>query len=251
MTSRSRTTYTKAVILAGGLGTRLRPLTNIVPKPLLPIGESTILEVQILALKKHGVTDVFIATNYMHEYVAEKIGNGEKYGLNIIFSKETKRLGTCGPLSLLRKELNSPFFLLNGDILTAIDYSELRAFSRQKGADLTVVTKEINIPFRFGRVVAEGGYITDVEEKPNYKQEILAGIYAMAPGVFDFIPDDTYFGMDDLIKTMIQRQRKIAKYLMNEYWVDIGQLDDYEMAKEMFGGAEGKAQLTPHSADTE
>ena len=226
---------TKAVILAGGLGARLRPLTNIMPKPLLPIGESTIIEVQLLALKKHGVRDVYIATNYMHDYVVDALGKGERYGLNIVFSREAKRLGTCGPLTLLKDQLDAPFFMMNGDIITSIDFSALARFASSKDADLTVVTKEINIPFRFGRVIADGDYITDVEEKPDYKQEILAGIYAFRPSIFDLIPNDTYFGIDDLIKEMISKRLPIAKYLMSEYWVDIGQLDDYQIAKEMFG----------------
>jgi NDP-sugar pyrophosphorylase family protein len=227
-----------AVILAGGLGQRLRPLTNIIPKPLLPIGGSTIVEVQLLALKRHGIENVIIATNYRSDYFETFLAGGEKYGLRITFSKEAKPLGTCGPLTLIGDRLAEPFIVMNGDILTEIDYGRLAVFALERAAILTVVTKEINIPFRFGRVIAEGDFIVGVEEKPTYKQEILAGIYVMQPRITEHIPTDTYYGMDDLIKRLVEREVPIAKYLMSEYWIDIGQLDDYEIAKERMAGVE-------------
>ena len=223
-----------AVILAGGLGMRLRPLTNIIPKPLLPIGESTVLEIQILALKKHGVKRVFIATNYMSDYLQAVVGDGGKYGVEVIISREDEPLGTAGPLSLIKGQLNGPFFVMNGDILTDLNFTDLGRFALDKEADLTVVTKEIAIPFRFGRVITNGDYLIDVEEKPSYMQEILAGIYVMKPGIFSWIPDETYFGVDTLIKTMIEKKSSICKYLMDDYWIDIGQLKDYEIAREEY-----------------
>ena len=231
----------KAVLLAGGLGMRLRPLTNIIPKPLLPIGESTIIEIQILAFKKHGVSDIYIASNYMSDYLESVVGQGEKYGVRIAVSREQEPLGTCGPLSLLREQLNEPFFVMNGDILTDIDFGHLGNFALSHEADLTIVTKEINIPFRFGRVVAEGDYVVDVEEKPTYKHEILAGIYTMNPGILDIIPDGRYYGIDTLIKDMLARNRPVAKYMMRGYWTDIGQLDDYEIAKSEMAQRTGAA----------
>ena len=231
----------KAVLLAGGLGMRLRPLTNIIPKPLLPIGESTIMEIQILAFKKHGVSDIYIASNYMSDYLESVVGQGEKYGVRITVSREREPLGTCGPLSLLREQLNEPFFVMNGDILTDVDFGDLGKFAMDHAADLTIVTKEINIPFRFGRVVAEGDYVVDVEEKPTYKHEILAGIYAMKPGVLNIIPDQNYYGIDNLIKDLLAHRRPVAKYMMRGYWTDIGQLDDYEIAKREMAHRTGTA----------
>jgi NDP-mannose synthase len=221
-----------AVILAGGLGMRLRPLTNIIPKPLLPIGESTVLEIQILALRKFGVQKVIIAANYMSDYLAAVIGSGEKYGVGIVVSQEKEPLGTCGPLTLVAEHLTEPFFMMNGDILTDIDFGKLADFALAKQAWLTVVTKEIAIPFRFGRVISDGDFIKEIEEKPNYLQEILAGIYVMQPEILNLIPTATYFGIDNLIKGMLARHRPICKYLMHDYWIDIGQLSDYELAKQ-------------------
>jgi NDP-sugar pyrophosphorylase family protein len=221
-----------AVILAGGLGMRLRPLTNIIPKPLLPIGESTVLEIQILALRKFGVQKVIIAANYMSDYLSAVVGSGEKYGIRMIVSQETEPLGTCGPLTLVAEHLTEPFFMMNGDILTDIDFRKLADFALAKPAWLTVVTKEIAIPFRFGRVVADGDFITEIEEKPNYLQEILAGIYVMRPEIMQLIPSGTYFGIDNLIKDMLATHQPVCKYLMHDYWIDIGQLSDYELAKQ-------------------
>src|ERR1044072_1103126 len=115
----------------------------------------------------------------MSDYLESVVGQGEKYDVRITISRELEPLGTCGPLSLLREHLCEPFFVMNGDILTDIDFGSLGAFALSHAADLTIVTKEINIPFRFGRVIADGDYVVDVEEKPTYKHEILAGIYAM------------------------------------------------------------------------
>ena len=225
-------TISKAVILAGGLGVRLRPLTNILPKPLLPIGESTILEIQILALKKQGVKEVYIASNYMADYLSSVVGNGEKYGVRVMVSTEEKPLGTCGPLSLIREHLTEPFVMMNGDILTDINFSSLADFSMNSGAALTVVTKEIEVPFHFGRVISDGDFIRAVEEKPNFKHEILAGIYCLTPKALDLVPDDSYYGVDTLIKDFLAQGQPVAKYLTKDYWIDVGRMQDYETAKQ-------------------
>jgi len=222
------------VILAGGLGMRLRPLTNIIPKPLLPIGESTVLEIQILSLRKYGVEKVIIAANYMSEYLTGVIGSGTKYGVRVVVSEEKEPLGTCGPLTLVTDHLTEPFFMMNGDILTDLNFGKLGDFALAKQAWLTVVTKEIAIPFRFGRVMAQGDFITEIEEKPNYLQEVLAGIYVMQPEILRLIPSSTYFGVDSLIKDMLAKHHPVCKYLMHDYWIDIGQLSDYEQAKQDF-----------------
>ena len=223
-----------AVILAGGLGMRLRPLTNIIPKPLLPIGESTVLEIQILSLRKHGVERIIIAANYMSDYLTAIVGSGEKYGVRVVVSQEKEPLGTCGPLTLVADHLSEPFFMMNGDILTDINFGKLSDFALAKRAWLTVVTKEITIPFRFGRVIAEGDFISEIEEKPTYLQEVLAGIYVMQPKILRLIPAATYYGVDSLIKDMIAKHHPVCKYLMRDYWIDIGQLSDYEQAKQDF-----------------
>ncbi len=223
-----------AVILAGGLGTRLQPLTNIIPKPLLPIGQSTVLEIQISTLKRHGFEEFIIATNYKSEMLESVVGNGERYGVSVTVSREEERLGTCGPLSLLRSRLTEPFLMMNGDVLTTLDFRAFGRFVEEIDSDFTVATTEFVTPFRFGRVLSEGDYITTVEEKPDFTTEIIAGIYGMKPPALALVPDRTYFGVDDLIRLMLSERRRIAKYPIRDYWVDIGHLSDYEMAKETF-----------------
>lgn len=224
----------QAVILAGGLGTRLKPFTEVIPKPLLPIGESSVLELQILSLKKHGITEIFVATNYMSQYVEAFLGDGSKYGISIQFSKENMPLGTCGPVTLLKDRIKEPFLLMNGDILTMLDFGRVFDFALGVDADLTVITKEIVTPFNFGKVLSEGDFIVDVEEKPDFKLEILAGIYVLKPAIFDLIPENTYYGIDILIKDMLSKNMHVAKYLMKEYWLDIGRIDDYQVAQDAY-----------------
>ena len=224
----------KAVILAGGLGTRLRPFTETIPKPLLPIGEKAILEIQIERLKKFGITDVFLATNYKSDYIESFFGDGSRYGVRLHISKEEKPLGTAGPITLLRKELTEPFFVMNGDILSLIDFGKMMAFASQTDACLTIAIKKEITPFAFGNIFFEGDYVTGIQEKPDIVMYILAGIYVMKPGIFDLIPADTYYGMDVLIQEMIRRNLPVAKYELREYWLDIGRLNDYEKAQDVY-----------------
>jgi NDP-sugar pyrophosphorylase family protein len=221
----------KAVILAGGLGSRLRPFTQIIPKPLLPVGESSVLEIQVLSLKKAGVDEIFIATNYRSDYVEAFLGNGSRYGVAVEFSREEKPLGTCGPVSLLRDRLREPFLLVNGDILTTVDFRRVYETACASDANLLVVTRELVAPFNFGKVVAHGDYIVEVEEKPDLKLEILAGLYVLKPALFEMIPHDTYYGIDTLIKDMLARGWRVARFLMKDYWLDIGQVDQFEVAQ--------------------
>jgi NDP-sugar pyrophosphorylase family protein len=224
----------QAVVLCGGLGTRLKPYTEAIPKPLLPVGEKSILETQILGLKKYGFTDIFLATNYKSDYIQSFFGSGKRLGVQLTISKENRALGTCGPLALIKHYLKKPFIVMNGDILTTIDFGKLFQYALEAESDFTVVTKEIVMPFAFGNVYSKHNYITGVEEKPNIKHEVIAGIYVMKTGVFEYIPDNTYFGMDDLIRVMLKTKKPISRYLMQELWLDIGQPADYDKAQQLY-----------------
>lgn len=224
----------KAVILAGGLGTRLRPFTEIIPKPLLPIGEKSVLEIQIEHLKKYGFNDIFLATNYKSEYIENFFGDGSRYGVTLRVSKEDKPLGTVGPLTLLKDKLTEPFLVMNGDILTNLDFGSLYKKALSLKSSLTICIKELYTPFRFGNIDYEGDFVTKMEEKPEFKTNILAGVYIFKPELFSLIPNDTYFGMDTLINTMLSNGMPIAKYHIEEYWLDIGQIEDYEEAQKSF-----------------
>ena len=224
----------KAVILAGGLGERLRPFTQAIPKPLLPVGEQSLLELQIRNLAKGGCDEVFLATNYKSKYISNFIGDGSQFEVEIHYSEEEKPLGTCGPLSLLRDRLDSPFIVMNGDILTTIDFQRFYDHGISQQSDFTVATKQTRTPFNFGSVESDGNRIIRVDEKPELIIEIVAGIYFMKPPVLELIPDDTYYGIDKLIQDMIRDGRTVSRYLMEEYWLDIGRIEDYQEAEDAY-----------------
>jgi len=225
----------QAVILSGGLGTRLRPFTEVIPKPLLPIGEKAVLEIQIEHLNANGFDHIFLATNYKSDYIENFFGNGNKYGVKLTISKEDKPLGTAGPVKLLQNQLNDePFLVMNGDILTLLPYRKLYDFACTKETLLTIGTKDIYTPFQFGNIHTEGDFVTGIEEKPNIKTTILAGIYIFKPEILDLIPDNTMYNMDKLIMDMLTKDLPISHYPIKEYWLDIGQVDDYEKAQNIY-----------------
>ena len=225
----------QAIILSGGLGTRLRPFTEVIPKPLLPIGEKAVLEIQIEHLKNNGFDHIFLATNYKSDYIENFFGNGDKYGVKLTISKEEIPLGTAGPVKLLQNQLNNePFLVMNGDILTLLHYRNLYDFACSKDTLLTITTKDIYTPFQFGNIHTEGDFVSGIEEKPNIKTTILAGIYIFKPGILDLIPDNTMYNMDKLILDMLAKDLPISHYPILEYWLDIGQVDDYEKAQNIY-----------------
>ena len=221
----------KAVILAGGLGSRLKPFTEVIPKPLLPIGEKSVLEIQIGLLKRYGFKDIFLCTNYKSEYIEKFFGNGSKYDVNIIISKEKIPLGTVGPLSLIKDYLDEPFMLMNGDILTLLNFKNLYDFSLTHKSSLTVSIKKHVLPFAFGNILYEGDYVTEIKEKPKIEKYIIAGIYVMTPKIFSLIPDNKYFNMDKLMIKMLKKNIPIAKFEIQDYWLDIGRIEDYKQAQ--------------------
>lgn len=224
----------KAVILAGGLGSRLKPFTEILPKPLLPIGEKTLLEIQIERLKKYGFNEIFLATNYKSEYFERILGNGSRYGVKLYFSKEDKPLGTAGPLTLIKERLKEPFIVMNGDILTLIDFNKLYDFAVNQKSIITIVIKKEIMPFAFGNIYFKGDIVTGIQEKPDIIMYVLAGIYVMKNSIFNYIPKNKYFGMDTLIKKMLDAKENVSKYEMNEYWLDIGRVTDLEKAQKVY-----------------
>lgn len=224
----------KAVILAGGLGLRLRPFTEVIPKPLLPIGEKAVLEIQIEHLKQYGFNEIYLATNYKANYIENFFGDGSRYGVKLTVSREETQLGTAGPLTLLKSELLEPFIVMNGDILSNINFNDFFDFSLQKKALLSVCVKKIIMPYAFGNIFFKDDFVIGIEEKPDIITYALAGIYIMHPDILNIIPNNEYFGMDSLIKKMLAERLPIAKYELKEYWLDIGRIDDYASAQKDF-----------------
>lgn len=225
----------KAAILSGGLGMRLRPFTEAIPKPLLPIGEKAVLEIQIELLKKHGFDEIYLCTNYKSGYIENFFGDGSRYGVKLIVNKEDKPLGTVGPIKLLEKQLSEggePFVLMNGDVICDLNFTDFWEHARNNEALLNVGITKIITPYEFGNIFFDGDRVTNIEEKKDIVSWALAGIYVLKPGIFSLIPEGEYFGMDKLILKMLAGNTPIYKYEINEYWLDIGRISDYEKVNE-------------------
>lgn len=223
-----------AIILSGGLGARLKPFTEVIPKPLLPIGEKAVLEIQIERLKKNGFDHIVLATNYKSNYIEHFFGDGERYGVKLEISKEEKPLGTVGPLKLLEHKLKEPFILMNGDVLSLLNFRKFYDFACSKDSFLSVTIKKIIVPYAFGNIGFEGDFVTNIEEKPDLITYALAGIYVIKPKLLYHIPNNQYYGMDSLIKYMLFNDFSITKYEHKEYWLDIGQIEDYQKAQHIY-----------------
>jgi NDP-sugar pyrophosphorylase family protein len=222
-----------AVILAGGLGKRLRPFSFVIPKPLMPVGEVALIEKQIEQLRIAGIRRVFIATNYKSDFLERFLNSRESDGMDIVFSKETKELGTAGPLSLIRKELTKPFLVMNGDILTLETFTDVFDQHFSEKAKMTVCIKDHLTPFNFGNVEIENDLIVRIEEKPSITMKIVAGIYVLSPEILVHIPEDTKYGMDELILKMLSRNMPIQAYYLKNYWVDVGRFESLSEAQEL------------------
>jgi NDP-sugar pyrophosphorylase family protein len=167
----------------------------------------------------------------MADYLERFVGNGSQYGVQLTLSRETKPLGTVGPLTLLKEKLTEPFVVMNGDILSLINHRDFYEFAMRNTSWLTIAVRQHVTPYAFGDIFFNGDRVTGIEEKPKIIKYILAGIYVLRPEIFQLIPDDTYFGMDLLIKEMLRRELPVIKYDLREYWLDIGQPADYEQAQ--------------------
>lgn len=225
----------KVLILAGGEGRRLRPYTLKIPKPLMHIGNHAILEIIVKQLKSHDLKDLIIATGYLSELIMDFFDDGHKYGLNISYTKEKKPLGTSGPLALIKNDINDTFLVMNGDVLSTIDYNDLISFHKENGGILTIALnkREINIDFGVTKLDEENEII-DYIEKPTIDYLVSMGIYVFEDKIFQYINSDEYLDFPDLVKKLINNGEKVVGYLFEGYWLDIGRHDDYEKAKKDF-----------------
>ena len=220
-----------AVLLAGGEGLRLRPLTEDTPKPLLPLGNSCALETALVCLRKGGATRVFVAAKYRSDMVKAFVGDGSRWGLDVRVMVEDRPLGTAGPVAPLRPLLRSPFILMNADVLTTLDFGRFYEEGCATRAALTAVTSTVSMSLPYGRITGTGNRIDAVEEKPELQAEVLAGIYLLRDEALDSIPDHRYFGVDELIEKLLQQGSGVHRYAADAYWRDIGRPEDYEAAQ--------------------
>ena len=221
----------KAVILAGGKGTRLRPYTTSFPKPLVPVGDKPILEIVIRQLASNGITDIIIAVGYLVELIRAYFGDGNKFGVEIKYSLEGKPLGTIGPLMLIKDELKETFLVMNGDVLSDINYDEAIENHKKSGSIATIALAKRNVNIDFGVVeLNEKHGIMDYHEKPTINHFVSTGIYIFEPEIFNYIEPNKRFDLPDLVKKLIKKGEHVNGYIHDGYWLDIGRPEDYEKA---------------------
>ena len=218
----------KAFILAGGVGKRLRPLTYAIPKPLLPVGEKPVLEILIENLKKQGFDELIISVGYKSWLIKSYFSDGKKWDINITYVNEDKKLGTAGPLKIIENQLTRSIVVVNGDLVTNLDFASLKDFHERQKADITVCTIDhvYNVPY--GVIRSDKSLLIGYDEKPKKEVVINAGIYVLSPEVLSFIPDDEYFDMSQLIDILIKEKKKLVTYHFTGEWTDIGCMDDFE-----------------------
>ncbi|MFQ5435365.1 MAG: sugar phosphate nucleotidyltransferase [Anaerolineae bacterium] len=220
----------KAVILAGGRGTRLRPYTKILPKPLMPIGDMPILEIILRQMKQADVTDAILTVGHLAEYLRLFFQDGQRVGLNISYSYEGKPLGTAGPLTLV-KGLDETFLVSNGDVLTTMDMAALISFHRQNGAVATIAMHHRQVKIDLGVIQLNGSHeVEGYLEKPTYDYMVSMGIYVFEPEVLAYIPSNSYFDFPDLVHKLLAEGQKVVGFPFDGYWQDLGRADDYEQA---------------------
>lgn len=234
----------KAVILAGGRGTRLAPYTTILPKPLMPLGNHPVLEIILCQLKKHGFTEITMAVGYLRHLLEAYFEHGERLGVQIEYSYEDQPLGTAGPLSLI-DGLDEPFLVMNGDVLTNLDFDALYAYHLEHGATATVSLYPKTVEISLGVLeVDERSEVVSYQEKPNYSYLASMGIYVFSPRVLDYLPTGQRCDIPDLIKTLLSHGEKVVGRVFHGDWVDIGRPQDYMMAVENYEYLINAATLT-------
>jgi NDP-mannose synthase len=224
----------KAVILAGGKGTRLSPYTKILPKPLLPIGDTPILEILLRQMKRAGVDEVVLTVGHLAEYLRLFFQDGRRLGLNITYSYEDCPLGTAGPLSLI-SGLDDTFLVANGDVLTTLNFTALLEAHRSSGAAATIAAHTRHVRIDLGVIHFNGGVdVVGYSEKPTYDLSVSMGIYLFEPCVLPYIPYNQYLDFPDLVLRLIAAGERVCGYPFDGYWQDLGRPDDYEVAVQEF-----------------
>lgn len=224
----------RAVILAGGRGTRLYPYTIVFPKPLMPIGDVPILEIVVRQLKYYGISDIVMAVGHLAELLMAYFGDGSRFGVQISYSRETYPLGTAGPLALI-PGLDETFLVMNGDVLTTLDYRALIAYHRANGSVATIASHRRDARIDLGVIQTDAtGRITDYIEKPVYHYLVSMGIYVFEPAVLRQIEPGQRLDFPDLVLRLLAAGERVQSYLFDGYWLDIGRPDDYSQATAEF-----------------
>jgi len=220
------------IVMAGGLGTRLKDLTKEVPKPMLKVGKDPILQHVINNFKQYGYNKMLVSVNYKADIIENYFQDGYAYGVKIDYIREKKRLGTGGGIKLAKDYIDSPFFVINGDIFTNLNVEDMMNFHIVNNFDITVGVKKHSFKIPYGVINSEANIIKQIEEKPTIEYLINGGIYCINPNVIDYIPNDEYYEITDLINRCIKEGKKVGSYEIKDYWMDIGKIEDYYKVNE-------------------
>ena len=222
------------VLMAGGLGSRLRPLTDDCPKPMLKVGNKPLLETILESFCDYGFTRFYISVNYMAEKVMDYFGDGARWGVEIKYLHEDQRMGTAGALSLIEETTDLPLIVMNSDILTKVNFQNLLDFHGAHHSVATMCVREYDFQVPYGVVKIDNHRIISIEEKPVHRFFVNAGIYVLEPTVLDLIPRNAFFDMPSLYERLMAEKEETAVFPIREYWLDIGQLADYDRANGEF-----------------
>jgi NDP-sugar pyrophosphorylase family protein len=224
----------RAIILAGGKGVRLAPLTEVIPKPLVPLGGIPIMEIVVRQLRRYGFHHITLAVGYLAELIQAYFGDGSRWGVTIDYSHESSPLGTAGPLALI-DGLDDTFLVMNADVLTNIDYQKLVCFHREQSGIATIGAFERQVQTDLGVIISDGhSRVKDYIEKPTHQHLVSMGIYVFEPKVLDFIRGKDYLDFPDLVQLLIQAELPVCYYHFLGYWLDIGRHEDYWKANMEF-----------------
>lgn len=218
------------VLMAGGLGQRLRPLTEDCPKPLLSVGGQPLLKTILDQFVEYGFERFYISVNYRAEMVEEYFGDGSKHGVEIRYLREDQQLGTAGAVGLMPDKVEDPIFVMNGDLLTRVDFPGMLAFHQEQKARATMAVRAFDIQVPYGVVSVDNHRITEIEEKPTHKFFVNAGIYVLDPDIAASIPQDNYLDMPTLFGQLMDKGETTAAFPIHEYWMDIGRKQDFDQA---------------------
>jgi len=223
----------KVVIQCGGKGTRLRPYTSVLPKPLMPIGARPVLELLLKSLRRYGLEEVYISTGYLGHLIRSVCGDGHQWGMRIHYTTEPEPLGTVGALALLRDVIDDTFLMLNGDILTDLDLRKFMACHEAHGGPVTIATTTRSTRMDYGVIEDTDGRVTRFLEKPTLKHRVSMGVYCMEPSIIPLVPLGTPFGFDDLVYCLMGRKLPVHTYNHSGSWLDIGRVEDFQKAQEL------------------
>lgn len=239
----------RAVILAGGRGTRLAPYTTVLPKPLMPIGDVPILEVLLHQLRRSIVTHVTLAVGHLAPLLMAYFADGDRFGLRIDYSREDGPLGTAGPLTLV-DGIDDTFLVMNGDLLTDLDVGAMVAFHRANAAAATIGVCQRDIPIDLGVIEVDGGsHVTGYREKPVYGYRASMGAYVFEPPVLSRIPRGEHFDLPHLVGALLAAGDRVVAYEHTGYWLDIGRPDDYQRAQADFPQLRARLMPEPNPTD--